>query len=81
MMKFDPKPWEELREYMKQFGDWRKKNHFGTADYTSDRVFLAPLTLYLIKSQEKSEKLTKILIVLTIILAILTGISIYSYFV
>jgi len=68
MLKFKPKPWKELRKYLLQWDEWRRKEMADTPDYTSDSIFLVPLTIALLKAEKRMEILTWVLIVLTIIL-------------
>ena len=56
---------------MKEWDEWRRKKSIGRPDYTSDAIFLVPHIIALIKAQETMERLTWLLIVLTIVLALL----------
>jgi len=70
-LKFNPRDWEEIHNYLKDWDNWRRNKKVGRPDYTSDSIFSIPLTIALMKSQEKIERLTKILIFLTIVLALI----------
>jgi len=70
-LKFNPKDWEELHNYLKEWDKWRKKKPVGLPDYTTDAIFTVPLTIYLMKSQKQMTILTWILIILTAVLIVL----------
>ena len=76
-LKFNPKEWEVLHEYLAKWDKWTKEKPVGRPDYTSDSIFLVPLTISLIKSSNYLKWLTGILIGLTLILALETAILIF----
>jgi len=76
-LKFDPKDWEEIHNYLKEWDGWRRKKKVGRPDFTTDAIYIVPLTIALIKSQETTEKLTKILTLLTVIMITLIIIQIF----
>lgn len=67
-LEFDPKDWEEIHRHLKEWDEWQRKKGVGRPDFTTDAIYLVLFTIALIKSQNKIEKLTWALIVLTIIL-------------
>ncbi len=71
-LKFNPKDWEEINKYLKEWDEWRKKKKVGNPDHTSDAIYLVPFTIALIKSSDNLKILTWILIILTIILIFTT---------
>lgn len=79
-LKFNPKDWEEINYYLRDWDAWRRKKKVGRPDYTSDAIYLVPFTIALIKSQNKIETLTKILIILTIVLVFIGVIEVIKYF-
>jgi len=70
-IEFNSRDWEEIHEYLKKWDEWRKERKIGRPDFTSDMIYLVPLALALMKSQEKMEELTRILLLLTFVLALL----------
>lgn len=78
-LKFDPKDWEEIHRYLKEWDGWRRKKRVGRPDFTTDAIYLVPFTIALIKSQNKIEKLTWALIILTIVLVFIGIIQIATY--
>ncbi|HEC96077.1 MAG TPA: hypothetical protein ENI59_00170 [Euryarchaeota archaeon] len=78
-LEIDPKDWEEINNYLKEWDEWRKKRHVGRPDFTSDAIYLVPFTIALIKSQERIEKLTWALVVLTVVLFFLGVIQVFLY--
>lgn len=68
-IKFDPKEWDEIVSYMKEWDENRRKRSTGRPSFTTDAIFMVPLVIALIKAQERLEYLTWLLIFLTLILA------------
>lgn len=68
MLKFKPEDWKELKEYLLQWDQWRRKEMGDRPDHTSDAIFLVPFTIALLKAEKRMEILTWVLIVLTGIL-------------
>ena len=66
-LKFNPKDWDEINNYLKEWDKWNKS---GRPDNTSDAIYLVPFTIALIKSSKTINRLTWILIGLTLILAL-----------
>ncbi|MBW1932959.1 MAG: hypothetical protein JRI56_08095 [Deltaproteobacteria bacterium] len=79
-LEFDPKDWEEITQYLGKWKEWRRKRKVGRPDSTSDVIYLVPFTIALIKSQNKIEKLTRILIALTTALVFLGVVELIKYF-
>ncbi len=70
--KFNDKDLDCIHEYLVDWNKWREKKKAGFPDYTDHNIMLLPLTISLLKSESRLNKLTCILIFLTIILAIET---------
>lgn len=69
--------WEELVEYMQEWDQWRRKeNHLDTPAWTDENVYILPLTISLLRSERRLEKLTRVLLYLTAVMAILTAVNI-----
>jgi hypothetical protein len=69
MLKFKPEDWKELRKYLLQWNEWQTREKCGDRpDFTSDSIYLVPLTIALLKAEKRMEILTWVLIVLTVIL-------------
>ena len=79
-LKFNPNDWEEINNYLKNWDEWRRKKKVGRPDYTTNAIYLIPFTIALIKSQKKVERLTWVLIMLTIALVFIGIIEIIKYF-
>ena len=67
--KFNDKDLDGIHKYLVDWNKWRKEKKVGLPDYTNDTIMLLPLIITLLKSEERLEKLTWVLIFLTIILA------------
>lgn len=76
-LKFNPKDWENIHNYLEEWDGWRRKKSVGRPDYTSDSIFLVPLIISLMKSSDNLRWLTLILLVLTLILSIETAFLIF----
>lgn len=76
-LKFDPKDWEDLTRYLKEWDEWRRRERIGRPGYTTDAIYLVPHIIVLLNAQEKLERLTWVLIFLTIILAFLAIIELF----
>jgi len=76
--KFSEKDLEQIHSYLAEWDKWRKEKKVGLPDYTRDTIHLLPLTIALLKSESTLSRLTLILIILTIILAIETFVLIYA---
>lgn len=70
--KFNKKDLEKINKYLADWDKWRKEKKVGFPDYTNHNIMLIPLTVSLLKSESRLNKLTYVLIFLTIILAIET---------
>jgi len=70
--KFNKKDLEEINKYLADWDRWRKEKKVGSPDYTDYNIMLLPLTVSLLESESRLNKLTYVLIFLTIILAIET---------
>lgn len=46
MLKFKPEDWKELKEYLLQWDQWRRKEMGDRPDHTSDAIFLGHLQLH-----------------------------------
>jgi len=69
MLKFKPKPWNELKAYLLQWDKWqRREKRVDRPDGTSDSIYLVPLTIALLKAEKRMEILTWVLIALTVVL-------------
>lgn len=68
-LKFNPQDWNILNEYLKEWDEWRKS---GRPNNTTDAIFSIPLIISLMKSSDNLKRLTWILVILTLILAIET---------
>lgn len=66
-LKFNPKDWDEINNYLKEWDKWNKS---GKPDYTSDAIYLVPFTIALVKSSKTIKRLTLILIILSLALII-----------
>jgi hypothetical protein len=64
--KYDKKDWDQICEYVGIIGK------FDRPDDSTEAIFTIPLAIALLASLEKAEKFNKILIGLTIVLALLT---------
>jgi len=78
-LNFDPKEWEEINEYLKEWDKWRKQRNGDRPDWTSDAIYLVPFTIALMKSQNKIEKLTWVLIILTVVLVFIGILQVVNY--
>jgi hypothetical protein len=67
--KYDKNDWDQIHEYVQNITSDRP-------DFSSDAIFIIPISMALLKSAEETEKLNKQLLWLTIILALLTAILI-----
>ena len=79
-LKFNPEDWEEITDYLKKWDEWRRKRRVGRPDYSGDTIYLVPFTIALVESQKKIERLTLVLIGLTIVLVFIGAIEIIKYF-
>jgi hypothetical protein len=73
-LEFDGTYFDKLLEYLKKFAEYRDKKKFGFPDGYSDTILLVPFIMAMQKSQERLEKLTRSLIILTVILSVLTAV-------
>lgn len=78
-LNFDQKEWVEINEYLKEWDKWRRQGNGDRPDWTSDAIYLVPLTIALMKSQNKIEKLTWVLIILTIVLVFIGILQVVNY--
>lgn len=80
-LKFNPEDWEEINKFLKKWDEWRReKGPMDRPNFTSDAIYLLPLTIALMRTQKQNEKLTKVLTGLTFILIIIGIIQIFKLF-
>ena len=78
--KFNEEDLKDIHKYLADWNKWREKKKIGFLDYTDYNIMLLPLTISLLKSQSRLNKLTYTLIFLTIILAIETLVLLFYNF-
>ncbi len=78
---FNDKDLEKINKYILGWDKWREKKKIGFPDYTDSNIMLLPLTISLLKSESRLNKLTYILIFLTIILATETFFLLFHNFI
>lgn len=71
-LAFDEAHWEQINDYLSEWDRWRKEESKGRPDFTDSAIFLVPVTIALLRSEKRLERLTWALVVLTIVLAALT---------
>jgi len=72
-MKINEKDFEKLEKIYNQWVEHKKMKKSGLPDHMTWDTYLIPLTVMLVKSGERVENLTRVLVALTIVLAFLTG--------
>lgn len=80
MPPFDQSDVDQVNEWLVKWDEYRQKKPFGHPDWTSDAIYLLPLTISLFKSEETLQKITRWLIVLTVVLVFETAILIWKSF-
>ena len=76
LSEFNEHDVKAIDEALRKFADYKK--HSGVPDYSPSFVAYTPiLSFALLKSQAAVEKLTRVLIVLTFILAVLTAVQVW----
>lgn len=76
-LEFDSEEWETLRTYINDWDEWRREsNAKDMPSYTDETIYLAALTIALLRSEKRLEKLTRWLIVMTGILTVISLINV-----
>lgn len=74
-LEFREEEWAQINEYLSEWDDWRQG---GRPDFTDSAIYLVPMTIALLRSEQRLEKLTWALVGLTIVLAVLTALNVVS---
>ncbi len=78
LAEFDESDVKAMDGAIKKFDDFKKEARTGLPDYSPSFVAYTPiLSLALLKSQATIEKLTRWIIALTVVLAVLAGVQVW----